>query len=150
MVDLPSIYRVPLNPALWTGEQADFSEPMTSGYTSETLAAPAAGKLFFVATGSSGLEIQTLPLDGLVTQRLSNKELMALADSDIPARIRRYFLRVVQGRGGADALRARYELARDFANEDCLEDAQSAFARVVELSGQNTPMGRLARSRAAP
>ncbi|MCC6806232.1 MAG: PD40 domain-containing protein [Deltaproteobacteria bacterium] len=146
VLDLPSLYRVPVRPELFDGgSAADYSEPVTSGYSSETLAAISGKKLFFVASGPGGLEIQTLPLDGLTPHGMSAPDIFALADGDIPGRMRRYLFRVVMARGGPDALRARYELARDFAGENRLEDAQTAFERVIELAGGTTPIGRLAR-----
>lgn len=146
--DAPSLYRVHFRPEIFDGgETADYSEPISSGINSETLASVSGDKVFHVVAlpPNGSLEIQTLPPDGMVPQSMSTQALLDLADSDIPGRIRRYLFRMVMARGGPEALKARYELARDFAGEGRLEDAQAAFERVVEIAGPLTPIGRLGR-----
>ncbi len=145
--DLPALYRAPfsLDQLDRMEEPGAGIEPLTSGFSGETLASAAAEQLFFVGSGPGGLEIQALPLDGSSQKNASTQALLELADSDLPGRMRRYFLRVVQARGGPEGLKARYEIARDFAAEGRLEDAQNAFDRVVEIAGPETPIGRLAR-----
>lgn len=143
--DVPSLYRVSVDDVAFTEKEPRYSEPVTSGANAENLAAGARDTLYFVSQGTEHLEIQALPLDGLLPASTPTQDILTLADGDLSARLRRFLLRVVMGRGGSEAIQARYELARDFAGEDKLPDAQSSFERLVEIAGPQTPLGRLSR-----
>lgn len=143
--DTPCIYRVPVDDAAFSDSTLRYAEPITSGGNAENIPVAQGDRLFFVAQGAEHLEIQALPLDGLLPANTPTEAVMALADGDLSPRLRRYALRVVMGRPGPESIRARYELARDFAAEGKIADAQGAFDRLIELAGPQTPLGRLAR-----
>lgn len=143
--DSPSLYRAPLDNTVFDGAHEDHSQPLTSGWSNETMPAPFGDRLYFTAQGTAHLEIQALPLTGMLAPRMSATDVLRLAATDVPAKFRRFFFRVVMAMPGETALQARYELSRDLAADGHLVDAQGAFARVVELAGATAPLGRLAQ-----
>ncbi len=141
-LDRPSLYRAPIDDALFA-QPRDRAEPITSGLDNETLCAPAAGRLYFTHQGRQHLEIAALPLTGLLARDTSEAEVLRLASSDIPGKFRRFLWRVLMARNGAEALPARYQLARDFAADAALDEAQNALERLADLTRNDPVLARL-------